>query len=488
MAKLRVMSGAMEGYSFELSKECTLIGRTTENDIQIKDPSVSRKHLKITIKDDSFFIEDMGSHNGTLIKGKALKPGSASEVPEDVPIAMGKVIISLSRASTEGGLTSQYSIDLSKQIRDGEKNLLYKDRRITKRGELELIHEISTTLMQSLDINEIYVKIMDSLLFHLERLDSGVILLLNDDTGDLEEVIGRSRSKGKRLKINYSRTIVSRVISEGHAVMMSDTSREKKDDLSESIARMRIKSIMCVPLICKSKIRGVIYVHSVDVPQGFRKNDLFLLTALSSPAALAVENALLYKKRGDAEQALQKAHYELEKRVEDRTLKLQKTNELLKIEIENRKKAELKLKGTHEELLEANKNLGKAYAQMRDWKDHLSLQLHEEESGFLIDENGKITGITDKTLELTGKARMELLGCDIVDLVDQGYQGALRSGIRSTRSGLFHQIPVKMSGRLSDQKEITMKLMHIGTDKGKMIIVFVRSWEKEMRAPIEEKS
>jgi hypothetical protein len=35
----------------------------------------------------------------------------------------------------------------------------------------------------------------------------------------------------------------------------------------------------------------VIYVDSVKKPHGFRKEDLDLLTALSSPAALAVENA-----------------------------------------------------------------------------------------------------------------------------------------------------------------------------------------------------
>jgi GAF domain-containing protein len=47
-------------------------------------------------------------------------------------------------------------------------------------------------------------------------------------------------------------------------------------------------------LISKNRVRGVIYLDSVNKPHGFRKEDLSLLTALSSPAALAVENALLY--------------------------------------------------------------------------------------------------------------------------------------------------------------------------------------------------
>ncbi|MBW1942908.1 MAG: GAF domain-containing protein, partial [Deltaproteobacteria bacterium] len=63
----------------------------------------------------------------------------------------------------------------------------------------------------------------------------------------------------------------------------------------------------CVPLVSKSRIRGVIYVHSVQVPGGFRKDDLHFLTALSSPVALAIENALLYKKRKETEEALRES-------------------------------------------------------------------------------------------------------------------------------------------------------------------------------------
>ena len=52
--------------------------------------------------------------------------------------------------------------------------------------------------------------------------------------------------------------------------IMSDTRRGDEPDLSKSTELMRVKSVMCVPLISKSKIRGVIYVDSVIKPNGFR--------------------------------------------------------------------------------------------------------------------------------------------------------------------------------------------------------------------------
>ncbi len=233
----------------------------------------------------------------------------------------------------------QYSINISGPKGCDKQNLLYKDRSITDRERLETIYEVSTLLMQSLDISEISEKIMDSLFHCLKKIDNGSILLV-DDKQELKEIIAKDRDTKKRIKMDYSRTIVNRVLNEGKAIMMSDTSRENDEDLSESISIKRIKSIMCVPLISKSKIRGVIYVHSVNVPTGFVEDDLHFLTGLSSPAAVAIENALLYSKRRKAEEALRKAHDELEMRVKDRTLELSKANAILEKEISVRRQAE----------------------------------------------------------------------------------------------------------------------------------------------------
>ena len=241
---------------------------------------------------------------------------------------------------------TQYSINISGPNGSDKQNRLYKDRSITDRERLERIYEVSTFLMQSLDINEICEKIMDSLFHCLKRIDSGSILLI-EDKQELKEIIARGRNTKKRIKMNYSRTIVNRVILQGKAIMMSDTSRENEEDLSESIAIKRIKSIMCVPLISKSKIRGAIYIHSVNVPNGFEKDDLYFLTGLSSPAAVAVENALLYSKIKQDEDALRKAHDELEERVNERTIELTRANTFLEQEINERKRAEDELEQTN---------------------------------------------------------------------------------------------------------------------------------------------
>jgi len=63
------------GYKvFELYgiKEETIIGRSKKCEVFIDDPYLSKEHLRIFLKDDKFYADDMGSTNGTYVNGKKI--------------------------------------------------------------------------------------------------------------------------------------------------------------------------------------------------------------------------------------------------------------------------------------------------------------------------------------------------------------------------------------------------------------------------------
>ena len=148
--------------------------------------------------------------------------------------------------------------------------------------------------MKSLNINMTLEKILTYLFDLLKRIDRAVFILVDEDSGEFSKVIIRFKKSSDKKVSMYSRTIVDQVLREGKSVTIPNTLSEGAPDLSESMQIMNVQSVMCVPLISRSKVRGVIYVDSVTGPYGFRKEDLDLLTALSSPAAIAIENANLY--------------------------------------------------------------------------------------------------------------------------------------------------------------------------------------------------
>src|SRR5436190_9715761 len=73
MACLILIYGSSDlGKRFELSRNTT-IGRDTQNDICIDMSFVSRQHARVTHREQLWFIEDLGSRNGTQINGHPIE-------------------------------------------------------------------------------------------------------------------------------------------------------------------------------------------------------------------------------------------------------------------------------------------------------------------------------------------------------------------------------------------------------------------------------
>ncbi|MBN1848058.1 MAG: response regulator [Deltaproteobacteria bacterium] len=324
MTKLFIMNGPEKGTTYVLDNDTITLGRVSSNDIQIKEKSISRHHLEIIRKGDHYFIKDLDSMNGTFIEGQLIRPGNEYLVDEGVPISIGKIVFSIGKECSEEIFSIQELGDLSDEFSNTAMVTAYKDRPMTEPKNLSLIYKVSNVLMQSRNIHEILEKMLDYIFELLTRIDRGVIILAAQDTGEITEVISRAPKKTHNQKKIFSSSIVNRVIQDGKAIIILDTFGQDEADLSISMEMMKVRSVMCVPLTSRSKIWGAIYVDSLNIPYGFRKEDLALLTSLSGPAAIAIENATLYAN--------------LEKIVEERTDNLLKTEKKLR-EGEDRFKA-----------------------------------------------------------------------------------------------------------------------------------------------------
>lgn len=389
MKELYIIDGPMRGNSFLLNEGVTTIGRAADNDIRILEKDISRHHAQLIKKEEKVFVLDLASLQGVFIDGEQIDPGVEVEITKESEVKIGKTILAFQKQS-------RVKEPPEESLEDSSRNYI---------RSLELLLNVSNIFAQSLDTKELFDKVVDQIFNLLKRIDRGAILLRGKDTGKLREVVAKVRAEHEKdlsSTIHYSRTIVRRTINKGKPIMMSDTSYANRTELSDSIEKMNIRSIMCVPLTYKGETRGVVYVDTIGLPEGFRKDDLKVLTALSNTAAIAIENAHLYEElrqelteRRRAERELRKVRKELEKEVEKRTDELSKTIEFLKQEISDHMQAE-------EALRESEEKYRSLFHESRD-------------AVYITTRDGAFVEVNQSYLDLFGYTRKEIANLKVQD-------------------------------------------------------------------------
>jgi hypothetical protein len=102
-AKLVIERGKSTGKQFLLSAAESQIGRWDADggifpdvDLDTDDPEakVSRRHARITFRDGQYFLEDLGSTNGTFVnRGRRLSPGTRQALNDGDEIIVGKTFL-----------------------------------------------------------------------------------------------------------------------------------------------------------------------------------------------------------------------------------------------------------------------------------------------------------------------------------------------------------------------------------------------------------
>jgi transcriptional regulator with GAF, ATPase, and Fis domain len=85
LSLLALGEGFMESFALPSTGEL-MVGRAASADVRLEHPSISRGHARLTISPIGLTIEDMGSANGTRLRGEVIEAGHA------VPLTVGEVI------------------------------------------------------------------------------------------------------------------------------------------------------------------------------------------------------------------------------------------------------------------------------------------------------------------------------------------------------------------------------------------------------------
>ncbi len=214
--------------SVPLTRSVTL-GRQSLCDVVLSDSMISRNHLRLELRDDHWYAEDLQTTHGSFYKDQQL--GRAVWQPR-TPLRLADGAYTLTLVSTD-----QSSSEL----------------------HLQAILETAQLLAEEVELEDLLEQSLDKLL-GISRTDRGFLMLLED--GELNTRVQRNLGKELEGAIHLSLSSVHKVFETGDPVWILNVA---EDDLllnQHSIQRLELKTILCLPLLLQGRRLGVVYLDS----------------------------------------------------------------------------------------------------------------------------------------------------------------------------------------------------------------------------------
>ncbi len=89
-ASVRVMRGFFEGLELPLDRDWLVVGRGRGADLVIHEGTISRAHAALGYGEKGFFVQDLGSTNGTFVNGHRLERAALGDGDE---VQLGKLLL-----------------------------------------------------------------------------------------------------------------------------------------------------------------------------------------------------------------------------------------------------------------------------------------------------------------------------------------------------------------------------------------------------------
>lgn len=314
---------------FPLGRLRITIGRSARNDLCIPDPFASRVHAEVRKEGDEYFLQDLGSANGTLYNGSGvegavtLSAGGRIQIGETEIVfddgtynsSMGATMITdnastplpeATIALTSSDRTTSGLLEAIEGARTKPEELTYGNvggvgtAPARQSDLLALISKVGITLLASATLNETLEQVV-SLVFEAVPADRCLIMMRDEGSTELKVAVARLRTRaGEVGEIRVSRTVLEEVVIRGKSVLTSDAQHDPRF-ASGTVVLQGVRSVLAVPLGVEDKVFGIIYADSPIAEGRFTEDHLKVLTTLASVAAIRVENARLLEARLDQE-------------------------------------------------------------------------------------------------------------------------------------------------------------------------------------------
>jgi serine phosphatase RsbU (regulator of sigma subunit) len=271
-----------------IDKPVVTIGRRTESDVRVSGVGVSRHHAEIVAENGSCRIRDCASKFGTFVNGKRA---------DDVMLSHGD------RIRLGEGTDTEIVFLVGDEDLSREHSALSA---VSELRHLAALLEGLRALGSGRVLEDVLTLVLDSAI-EVTGAERGFIMLANQ-AGQLEFKLARARGQvtmsGRTFET--SRKIPETVFSTGKQMIVEDLMDEGMAALHTGTVALGIRHVLCAPLRLvryveraeeqsDEKIVGVLYLDSRERGALRSTAARTALETLSMEAAVAIENARLYR-------------------------------------------------------------------------------------------------------------------------------------------------------------------------------------------------
>ena len=170
-----------------------------------------------------------------------------------------------------------------------------------RNSELSYVLDIGRTLASSFDLPKVLPKIMDPLRQMVSAEAWSVMLMSNDESElVLEAAKARPGKRVKQFRLKLGQGEAGMAALDRAPKVVPDVARYGDFDASlDAATGWKTRSVMAVPIISKGRLLGVMELINKQDPKGFSGSDLELVSRLLGQAAIAIEQAEMYRKMAD---------------------------------------------------------------------------------------------------------------------------------------------------------------------------------------------
>jgi len=329
MPKLTFRNGPVAGHEIELAARL-LVGRGPLAELSLDEPSVSRRHAAVFQSGEGYMVEDLGSGNGTRLNGQRLRQpallrdgdevkfGSVAAVFHDAMTAAVTRTAARLAFGGEGGygpVLMAMKADVNAAAVFGEHE--HEQRLEAAERRLRFATELARVASQGFDEERLLHFVLEELFKVMPQAERGFLLVKSAGSGELAPSAARTRS-GEAAEIQVSRALVQRVVERKEGVLCADVSADVSLAALRTLRQLKIRSLICVPLVAEEEVLGVLQVDNATASRPFDKPDMALMVGVAGAIALALANSRLHAKL--LQQEIMQRDLALARRIQQRFL------------------------------------------------------------------------------------------------------------------------------------------------------------------------